>query len=112
MSPLDLESYFSDVAALLDRSLSGGEIYTCGLDAETSDFVRLNRGKVRQPGTVTQCFLRLHLIAGRRHAEQCLTVSGDLGEDRAAILAALARLRITLAALPEDPHLNFATEVC
>ena len=51
--PHNLETYFSDVAALLDRSLAAGEIYTCGLDAETSDFVRLNRGKVRQPGTVT-----------------------------------------------------------
>src|SRR5215469_13903896 len=111
MSAPDLEIYFSEVAALLDRSIAAGEIYTCGLDAETSDFVRFNRGKVRQPGTVTQCYLRLHLIAGRRHAEQCLTVSGDLGEDRAAIAASVTRLRSTLAALPDDPHLNFATEV-
>jgi predicted Zn-dependent protease len=107
----NLETYFSDVAALLDRSLAAGEIYTCGLDAETSDFVRLNRGKVRQPGTVTQCYLRLHLIAGRRHAEQCLTVSGDLAQDRPTIAAALALLRTTIATLSEDPHLSFATDV-
>jgi predicted Zn-dependent protease len=111
MSTPNLEAYFRDVAAMLDRSVAGGEIYTCRLDAETSDFVRLNRGKVRQPGTVTQCYVRLHLIAGRRHAEQCLTVSGDLGQDRAAIADALTRLRATVAVLPEDPHLSFATEV-
>ena len=110
MSTRDLEGYFAEVAALLDRSLAGGEIYTCRFDAETSDFVRLNRGQVRQPGTVTQCYLRLRLIDGRRHAEQCLTVSGELSEDRAAIAAALERLRRTVAAIPEDPHLNFATE--
>ncbi len=111
MSPENLESYFNDVATWLDRSMTGGEIHTCRLDAEISDFVRLNRGKVRQPGTVAQCYLRLHLIDGRRHAEQCLTVAGDLAQDRPAIAAALSLLRQTVADLPEDPHLNYATEV-
>ena len=106
-----MESYFNEVAALLDRSLAPGEVYTCRFDAEVSDFVRLNHGKVRQPGTVTQCYLRVHLIRGRRHAEQCFTVSGDLANDREAITAALATLRASLAALPEDPHLDYATEV-
>ena len=108
---MNTETYFNDVAALLDRSLAPGEVYNCRFDAETSDFVRLNRGKVRQPGTVTQRYLRLHLIRGRRHAEQCLTVSGDLANDRDAITAALTSLRSSLAALPEDPHLDYATEV-
>jgi predicted Zn-dependent protease len=111
MSFLNIETYFNDVAALLDRSVAAGEMYTCRLDAEISDFVRLNRGRVRQPGTVTQCYLRLHLIDGRRHAEQCLTVSGDLVQDRAPIASALSALRDTITALPEDPHLNFATDV-
>jgi len=111
MSFRNIESYFNDVAALLDRSVAAREMYTCSLDAEISDFVRLNRGKVRQPGTVTQCYLRLHLIDGRKHAEQCLTLSGDLAQDRAPIASALSALRDTIAALPEDPHLNFATDV-
>ncbi|TMH19680.1 MAG: hypothetical protein E6H64_12090 [Betaproteobacteria bacterium] len=111
MKPANIEEYFNEVAALLDRSVAPGETYTCRLDGEVSDFVRLNRGKVRQPGTVTQCYLRLHLIAGRQHAEQCLTVAGDLGRDRVAIAAALATLRATIAALPEDPHLSFATDI-
>ena len=111
MATSTMETYFGDVAGLLDRSLAAGEVYTCRLDAESSDFVRLNRGKVRQPGSVAQCYLRLHLISGHRHAEQCLTVSGDAGRDREPILAALARLRATLASLPEDPHLSYATDV-
>ena len=111
MATSTMEAYFGEVAGLLDRSLAAGEVYTCRLDAESSDFVRLNRGKVRQPGSVNQCYLRLHLISGHRHAEQCLTVSGHAGRDREPILAALARLRATLAALPEDPHLSYATDV-
>jgi len=111
MATSSIEAYFGDVAGLLDRSLAAGEVYTCRLDAENSDFVRLNRGKVRQPGSVAQCYLRLHLVSGHRHAEQCITVSGDAGRDREPILAALARLRATLAALPDDPHLSYATDV-
>ena len=112
MNHRSLETYFSDVTALLDRALTGSEIYTCRLNAEISDFVRLNKGKVRQPGTVAQCQLRLNLIDGRRHATQCLTVSADLAQDRPAIAAALTLLRDTVAVLPDDPYLNFATEVC
>src|SRR6266540_4871825 len=111
MTPANIETYFNEVATLLDRSVAPGEIYTCRLDAEVSDFVRLNRGKVRQPGTVAQCYLRLHLIVGGRHAEQCLTVAADLGQDGTAIAAALTILRATVAALPEDPHLSFATDI-
>jgi predicted Zn-dependent protease len=111
MTPVNVETYFEDIASLLDRSVKRGEIYMCRLDAELSDFVRMNRGKVRQPGTVSQCYLRLRLIAGGRHAEHCLGVAGDPARDRAAIETALAALRTTISELPEDPHLNYATEV-
>ena len=60
-----METYFSEVAALLDRSLEGGEIYLCRLGAERSDFVRFNRGRIRQPGSVQQCYLRT--LQRRRH---------------------------------------------
>jgi predicted Zn-dependent protease len=107
-----METYFNDVAALLDRSLAPGEIYLCRFDAEISDFVRMNRGKVRQPGTVSQRYLALRLIRGKRHAERSLTVSGDLARDRADIDEAVAALRGALDDLPDDPHLDYATEVC
>jgi predicted Zn-dependent protease len=106
-----MEDYFTELSATLDRALAAGEVYTARLDAEASDFVRFNRGKVRQPGSVVQCYLRLHLIQGNRHAEQCLTLSGDLERDREPVLAALVRLRQTLAGMPDDPHLSYATEV-
>lgn len=106
-----MEAYFNELAALLDNSLTGNEVYTARLDAEASDFVRFNRGKVRQPGSVVQCYLRVHLIDGNRHAEQCLTVSGDIHRDREPILAALLRLRRTVSETPEDPHLSYATDV-
>ena len=106
-----MENYFNDIAALLDRSLAPGEVYTCRFDAEVSDFVRMNRGKVRQPGSVAQRYLRLNLLRGQRHAEQALSVSGDLARDREPILAALSGLRAMLADLADDPHLYYATDV-
>ena len=106
-----METYFSEVAALLDRSLEGDEIYLCRLSAERSDFVRLNRGKIRQPGSVQQCYLALRLISGRRHAGQSLTVSGDLKRDSADIAAALVALREAVADAKDDPHLAYATDV-
>jgi predicted Zn-dependent protease len=106
-----METYFHDVAALLDRSLAPGEVHICRFDAEVSDFVRMNRGKVRQPGTVAQRYLSLRLIRGKRHAERSLTVAGDLAHDRADIDAALAALRGALGSLPDDPHLDYATDV-
>ena len=68
--PLPLPAYATEGSAGLDLradvpvSLSPGEIHICRFDAEVSDFVRMNRGKVRQPGTVSQCYLSLRLIHG------------------------------------------------
>jgi predicted Zn-dependent protease len=106
-----MESYFNELAAFLDGALLPGEVYTCTMDAEVSDFVRMNHGKIRQPGTVAQRYVRVRLIAGRKHAEHCLTVSGDLARDREPLSQALAALRDTVADLPDDPHLDYATDV-
>jgi predicted Zn-dependent protease len=38
-------------------------------------------------------------------------VSGDVARDHEPIAAALASLRTTVASLPDDPHLDYATEV-
>jgi predicted Zn-dependent protease len=106
-----METYFNELTSLLDRSLAPDEVYTCGFDAEASDFVRMNRGKIRQPGSVSQRYLRLHLIHGQRHADQCFALTGDLAHDRTRIAAAFTWLRETLSGLPDDPHLSYATDV-
>ena len=106
-----METYFNDVAAFLDGALLPGEVYTCTLDAEVSDFVRMSRGKIRQPGTVVQRYVRLHLIRGRKHAEHCMTVCGDLARDREPLSQALGALRDMVSDLPDDPHLDYATDV-
>jgi len=99
------EAYFADLAGMLDGALQGGERYTATYSGEDTDFVRMNRGKVRQPGHVAQRYVTVRLIRGARHASHSLSVTGDVAVDRPAILAALGRLRDALPDLADDPHL-------
>jgi predicted Zn-dependent protease len=106
-----MEAYFNELAATLDQLVAAGETYLASFSAETSDFVRMNRGRVRQPGSVTQRFLDVELIRGARHAMQTLSLTGRLDADKAALAPAVTRLRDMLPHLADDPHLLYATEV-
>jgi predicted Zn-dependent protease len=108
--PAAMESYFHDVAAALDGLIAAGEAYTANFSAEVSDFVRFNRGKVRQPGNVAQRYLAIELIDGARHASCHLALAGDPASDRERLRAAVADLRAALPDLDGDPHLLIATD--
>jgi predicted Zn-dependent protease len=100
-----METYFNELAASADRALRPGESYTLDFDAEETDFVRMNRGKVRQPGHVEQRYLDLRLLQGARHASHLLSLTGNLETDTRIVGDALAKLRDVIPELPEDPHL-------
>ena len=101
----DAEGYFHAIAAAVDRALRAGERYCASFAAESTDFVRMNRGKVRQPGHVEQRYLDVRLVRGASHATHALTLTGDLVQDEAAVRAALDTLRAVLPDLADDPHL-------
>ena len=96
--------------AVVQRSLAAGERFTATFDAEDTDFVRMNRGKVRQPGTVSQRYLSVRLIDGTRHAEHMLSLSGDLARDTTAVRDAVATLRAAMPELADDPLLLLPSE--
>jgi predicted Zn-dependent protease len=98
---------FLELADRLGGELAAGETLLCTLDAERSDFVRFNRGRVRQAGGVEQRFLSVRLVRDRRQAEATIAIGGD-GEDLALARATVARLREELPRLPEDPWLAIA----
>ena len=106
-----MEEYFQSLAQTIQTTLKAGERFTASLDAEETDFVRMNRGKVRQPGTVAQRYLSLRLIGGTRHAEHSLSLTGDLGADANAVRDAVAGLRAVLPELADDPLLLLPTEI-
>ena len=98
-------AHFEQLFSALSSALRGAERLYASLNGESTTFVRLNRGRIRQPGSVLQSTLSLRLVDGRRHATAELTLSGDAAEDRGRGLDAISRLRDVLPALPEDPHL-------
>ena len=100
-----MEGYFNALASVLDRAIAAGERYTAWFSAEESDFVRMNRGRVRQPGTVIQRSLRIRLIRGMRHASHALSLAGVIAMDHDAITQALTMLRAAIPELTDDPHL-------
>lgn len=101
---------FFALADDLTARARGDEVLLLGFSGESTDFVRFNRSRVRQPGHVTQRHLTLDLVRGRRHAPGTIALTGDGAQDRARAAAQLACLRDRLPALPEDPHLLYATE--
>jgi predicted Zn-dependent protease len=106
-----MEGYFGTLAQILDQAIVAGEQYSAWFSGEESDFVRMNRGQVRQPGSVTQHSMRVRLIRGARHATHALSMSGDLARDREAVRSAISELRSALPELSDDPHLLLPTTV-
>ncbi|MCG6861763.1 MAG: peptidase [Chromatiaceae bacterium] len=92
----------------LGDGLHGDEILFCGLDGEDSDFVRVNRNRVRQAGSLHRRSLALRLIAGDRQVAGRCDLAGSLESDLALARDLLDRLRDRLSHVPEDPFLNYS----
>jgi predicted Zn-dependent protease len=101
--------------ALADRlagALRNTEVVLCNLFAERSDFVRFNKARVRQAGSVQQSYLSIRLVSGKRQASATISLS-NTPEDAPRALESFTRLRETLAQLPDDPWLLVSeTPVC
>ncbi|MEO8537976.1 MAG: metallopeptidase TldD-related protein [Betaproteobacteria bacterium] len=107
----DMERYFNELATTIDRAMIAGERHATSFSAEASDFIRISRGKVRQPGHVAQRVIEIRLIRGARHASHALSLSGDAAADADAVKAAVAGLRNVLPQVSEDPFLLLPTVV-
>jgi predicted Zn-dependent protease len=102
--------YFQDLHKGVCAALRVDELCTLSFEAEQSDFVRFNHGRVRQAGHVEQSILTLRLLAASRHASAQCTLSGQLQADLPQVLHLLGTLRDTLGSLPQDPLLYINTE--
>jgi predicted Zn-dependent protease len=106
-----MQDYFYALADFLDKQLQSDEVYLCQFMAEQSDFVRFNKGKIRQPGNVEQRYIEIDLIKGKRHTTGQLTLSGDTRTDYERVTVLLSALRDKLPYVPDDPYLLYATEI-
>jgi predicted Zn-dependent protease len=106
-----MQSYFRELSDTLCAALPAGEVLLLNYQGEESDFVRLNHNRIRHAGHVRQQTLHLDLIANGRGTSAAVSLSGRMADDLALAQTLLGRLRTQLPLLPEDPHLNYATEV-
>jgi predicted Zn-dependent protease len=105
MSRLDhWEQSFDQLCSLLLSSLNADEHLSIDLAGEQSHFMRLNRAKVRQSGTVMDGEVSLRLTHRQRTATISLPFTSH-ATDSAAALDALNDLRQELPQLPEDPYI-------
>jgi predicted Zn-dependent protease len=98
------EQSFEQLCTLLLDSLNADEHLSIDLAGEQSHFMRLNRAKVRQSGTVTDGEVSLRLTHRQRTATISLPFTSQ-PSDGAAALDALNDLRQELPQLPEDPYI-------
>jgi predicted Zn-dependent protease len=97
-----MKARFYELVERLGRMLKPGEMLLCEFSGERSDFVRFNRGRVRQAGSVEQGYVSLRLIRARRQASVTLALGS---EDFVTSRAALEELRGVVDGLPVDPWL-------
>lgn len=95
--------------ALVDaiaREARADEAAFAYLRGECSDFVRVNRSRVRQAGSVERAVVELTLLrAGRQARMQCTLATAH--EVRERVREALAALRAAIERLPVDPFASF-----
>ena len=101
----DLAARFAEAMRAVQQAARAGETTTGWISAEVSDFVRFNRGRVRQAGTVEKARIELRLIREGRQASFVETLSGIAVDDRARIDAAFEELRLIVGDSEPDPHL-------
>ena len=104
-TPLSQAEQFKGLVEWLGKAILAPEQFTLGYNGEASEFIRFNKGKVRQAGQVQQASLSLKLINEGRHADVTLTLGGNPAVDQLRLAQALAQLRETLPLLPTDPYL-------
>ena len=97
--------YFEALADALCGPMQGEERVSLMLSAESSSFIRFNRGAVRQATHVEQAVATLSLVHGRRHAEVRATLAGRVDDDIGRLRTELDALRALLPELPDDPYL-------
>ena len=107
-----MRDYFQSIALELFKHIQKDEFLIINFDAEESNFVRLNKAKIRQPGHVKQISMSLSLSnRDKRNLKSYIRLNGSFDRDLATLIKTLNYLRRELPDLPKDPYLLFSKSV-
>ncbi len=107
-----MKEYFHKISVALFKNIHKDEFLILNFDAEESNFIRLNRAKIRQPGNVRQISISLSLSnRNKRNLKSYLRLNGNFDKDLATLIKTLNYLRRELPDLPKDPYLMFSKSI-
>jgi predicted Zn-dependent protease len=107
-----MREYFENITKELFKNIKSNELLIVNFDAEESKFVRLNKGKIRQAGSVKQISITLSLSTkDKRNLRSYVRLNGSFERDIATLIKTLNYLRRELPDLPKDPYMMFSTSV-
>ena len=73
-----MKDYFQNIANELFKNTQSDEFLILNFDAEVSNFIRLNKGKIRQPGNVKQISISLSLSnKDKRNLKSFVRLNGN-----------------------------------
>lgn len=99
-----IQETFAKNSKILFESLKGDEQASLSLNAEDSQFVRLNKGKARQATAVEQAQVSLLVQTKNKMSKMSFPLTGQLDEDRKRCLLHLGRARNEMEVLPDNPY--------
>jgi predicted Zn-dependent protease len=107
-----MREYFESITNELFKNTSSNELLIINFDAEESNFVRLNKGKIRQAGSVKQILMTLSLSNNdKRNLKSSVRLNGTYNRDISTLIKALNYLRRELPDLPKDPYMMFSKSI-
>ena len=107
-----MREYFENITEELFKNIKSNELLIINFDAEESKFVRLNKGKIRQAGSVKQISMTLSLSTkDKRNLKSYVRLNGSFERDISTLIKTLNYLRRELPDLPKDPYMMFSTSV-
>ena len=107
-----MRDYFQSISLELFKHIKKDEFLIINFDAEESNFVRLNKAKIRQPGNVKQISMSLSLSnRDKKNLKSYVRLNGSFERDLATLIKTLNYLRRELPELPKDPYLLFSKSV-
>ena len=81
-----MRDYFENIAQKLFKHIQKDEFLILNFDAEVSNFVRLNKAKIRQPGNVKQISMSLSLSnRDKRNLKSHVRLNGSFDKDLSKI---------------------------